>query len=352
MTPKPEKIKAVAMLSGGLDSSLAVKIVADQGVEVIGINFNTGFCLTDHKRRMLGLGAEIDPESVRNEALEAGAKWRLPVEIIDISAEYMDILTNPRYGYGSAINPCIDCRIYMQKKAREYMERVGARFLITGEVVGQRPMSQMRKTLRLIEKQSGLEGYILRPLSARILEPTVPEMEGWVDREKLYGISGRSRKPQMELATKLGLLDYPQPAGGCCFLTDHNYARRLQDLFRNQVKKTLTTEQVLLLKVGRHFRINANTKAIVGRNEAENLFLEKNTENKVLISCVDVMGPLTVIEGDPGDEEVRLAAALTARYSDGKNDGTVKVRVETPGRGATLIEAEPLDSFECERMRL
>ena len=352
MVDRPEKIKAVAMLSGGLDSSLAVKIVADQGIEVLGINFNTGFCLTDHRRKMLGLGADIDPESVRNEALQAGARWRVPVEIVDISAEYMKILTSPKHGYGSAVNPCIDCRIYMLKQAGIYMNRVGAKFLITGEVVGQRPMSQMRKTLRLIEKESGLAGYILRPLSARILEPTVPEIEGWVDREKLYNFAGRSRKPQMELAREIGLTDYPQPAGGCCFLTDLNYARRMQDLFIHQDKKKLTPEQVLLLKVGRHFRINGKTKAIVGRNEVENLFLEKNTENMVKLNCVDVMGPLTVLEGNIGEEELRLGAELTARYSDGKNEKTVRVQVDTPEGGISYFEAAPLDEIQCEKMRL
>ncbi len=352
MAYKGEKIKAVAMLSGGLDSTLAVKIVADQGVEVTGINFNTGFCLTDHKRKMLGLGADIDPESVRNEALQAGAKWRIPVEIIDISAEYMDILTSPKHGYGSAVNPCIDCRIYMQKKAKQFMEKIGAKFIITGEVVGQRPMSQMRNTLRMIEKESGLTGYVLRPLSARVLEPTVPEIEGWVEREKLYGFYGRTRKPQMELARELGLSDYPQPAGGCCFLTDRNYARRLKDLFQHQEKKTVTAEQVLMLKVGRHFRLNERAKAVVGRNETENLFLEKNTTEMVTINCVDVMGPLTVLEGEIGEEEIRLGAELTARYSDGKRDMAVRVEVRGAAEGSRILETRALGEDECERMRL
>ncbi|HLA38398.1 MAG TPA: hypothetical protein VJ417_00295 [Candidatus Glassbacteria bacterium] len=347
-----QRIKAVAMLSGGLDSSLAVKIVADQGIDVIGINFNTGFCLTDHRRKMVGLGADIDPKSVRNEALQAGARWRIPVDIIDISSEYLQILTAPRYGYGSAVNPCIDCRIFMQKKTREYMERVGASFIITGEVVGQRPMSQMRNTLRLIETQSGNPGLILRPLSARLLEPTVAEKRGWVDREKLYDFSGRSRKPQMDLAQKIGLADYPQPAGGCCFLTDQNYARRMQDLFTHSGKKTLSTEQVLLLKVGRHFRVSDKAKAIVGRNEAENLFLKSSKKDRISLNCTDVVGPLTLIEGTPDDGEIEAAAKITARYSDGKHFEQVKVEVTTPQGISRVLDVPPMDDAACERMRI
>ena len=347
-----EKIKAVAMLSGGLDSSLAVKIVADQGIEVIGVNYNTGFCLTDHRRKMVGLGADIDPKAVRNEALQAGARWRIPVEIIDISSEYMQILTAPRYGYGSAINPCIDCRIFMQKKTREFMTRTGARFFITGEVVGQRPMSQMRNTLRLIETQSGCRGLILRPLSARLLEPTLAETEGWIDRGKLYDFKGRSRKPQMALAQEIGLADYPQPAGGCCFLTDQNYARRMQDLFEYSGKKTLSTDQVLLLKVGRHFRVSPKAKAIVGRNEAENLFLKSSTGGRISLNCTEIVGPLTLLEGSPDDREIEAAARITARYSDGKHLERVKVEAMTPEGGGRVLDVQPMDDENCEKMRI
>lgn len=347
-----EKIKAVAMLSGGLDSSLAVKLVTDQGVEVVGVNYNTGFCLTDHRRKMYGLGAKMDPESVRNPALAAGAKWGLPVEIIDISDEYLQILTKPRHGYGSAINPCIDCRIFMQKKTREYMEKVGAKFIITGEVVGQRPMSQMRKTLRLIEKESGCEGLILRPLSAKLLEPGVAEINGWVDREKLYGFHGRSRKPQIELAKEIGLEDYPQPAGGCCFLTDKNYARRMRDLFRHSDKKTVTTDQVLLLKVGRHFRISEKTKIIVGRNEAENLFLEKTSGNLHRLFCSEVQGPLTLIEGSVEEQAIRTAARITARYSDAGTSEPVEVELRLPDESTMTLKVQPMDVARCEQMRI
>ena len=347
-----EKIRAVAMLSGGLDSSLAVKIVADQGIDVVGINFSTGFCLTDHRRKMVGMGAQIDPRTVRNEALQAGARWRIPVEIIDISKEYMDILTNPRYGYGKNVNPCIDCRIFMQKKTLEYMEKVGARFMITGEVLGQRPMSQMKQSMLLIEMRSGAQGKVLRPLSARLLKPTIAETEGWVDRKKLFGFKGRNRKPQMELARKIGLVEYPQPAGGCCFLTDPNYARRMQDLFDHQDKQTLTTEQVMLLKVGRHFRVADRSKAIVGRNEAENLLMESQAGDRLRFNCADVVGPLTLLEGEQGDRAVELAARLTARYGDGKNWEKVEVKMEAREGRERVLTVEPMDDEECARMRI
>ncbi len=352
MTGQGEMVKAVAMLSGGLDSSLAVKLVLDQGVEVVGINFNTGFCLTDHRRRMYGMGARgIDPQSVRNEALRTGALWRVPVELVDISEEYLEIIANPRYGYGSAINPCIDCRIFMQRKAREYMERIGARFIITGEVLGQRPMSQMLPTLRLIEKQSGCQGLILRPLSAKLLEPTLPEREGWIDREKLCDFRGRTRKPQMALAVELGLTDYPQPAGGCCFLTDHNYARRLQDLF-DHGGKPLTRQQVLLLKVGRHFRLPGAAKLVVGRNEVENLFLEQQATGLVRLSCLEVEGPLALLNSQAAREELEQAAAITARYSDGKDRERLSVLVEYPDGSREQLEVSPLPVEECDRIRL
>ena len=349
---KKNRIKAVAMLSGGLDSSLAVKIVADQGIDVVGVNYNTGFCLTDHRRRMTGLGKPISPGSVRNEALRAGAQWRIPVEIIDISDEYMRIFTEPKHGYGSAINPCIDCRIFMLRKTRSYMEDIGAGFIITGEVLGQRPMTQMPWTLKLIENESGCERLILRPLSARLLPATLAEEKGWVDRDKLYGFSGRSRKPQIALAEELGLTDYPQPAGGCCFLTDKNYARRVQDLFEHSVNKSLSPSQVLLLKVGRHFRLNRRAKAIVGRNEAENLFLSDNAAGTTVLDSHDVPGPLTLVEGRPLPEDLELAARITTRYSDGKDREKVEIEISTLEGETRLLQVAPLETARCDKIRI
>jgi len=349
---KNKKIKAVAMLSGGLDSSLAVKIVADLGIDVLGVNYNTGFCLTDHHRRMAGLGKPASPGSLRNEALRAGAQWQIPVEIIDISEEYLHIFTEPKHGYGSAINPCIDCRIFMLQKTRRLMEDIGAGFIITGEVLGQRPMTQMPKTLRLIERESGCHRLILRPLSAKLLPPSLAEEKGWVDRDKLYDFQGRSRKPQMALAEKLGLTDYPQPAGGCCFLTDKNYARRVQDLFKHSGKKALNTSQVLLLKVGRHFRLNKRAKAIVGRNEVENLFLIENSGGTAVLDSRKVPGPLTLVEGSPLPEDLELAARITARYSDDKDRREVAVEVKAPGGESRLLLVPPLETRLCDKLRI
>ncbi|MBN2288334.1 MAG: hypothetical protein JXQ83_03305 [Candidatus Glassbacteria bacterium] len=340
------------MLSGGLDSSLAVKIVADQGIDVVGVNYNTGFCLTDHRRRMAGLGRPQNSGPLRNEALRAGAQWRIPVEIVDISGEYLSIFTEPKHGYGSAVNPCIDCRIFMLRKTRRMMEDLGASFIVTGEVLGQRPMTQMPWTLKLIERESGCGRLILRPLSAKLLPPTLAEEKGWVDREKLYDFQGRSRKPQMALAGRLGLTDYPQPAGGCCFLTDKNYARRVRDLFEHSGKESLSAAQVLRLKVGRHFRLNSRAKAIVGRNEGENLFLKDNAEGTFVLDCPEVPGPLTLVEGKPLPEDVELAAGIAARYSDGREREQVKIEVASPDGGHRVICVPPLGSPRADKMRI
>jgi len=316
-------IKAIALLSGGLDSTLAVKIVSGLGIDVEALNFYTGFCIVEQRRRVGGKRAEGKP--IRNEALRAGADLGVKVELIDISKEYLRMVTKPKHGYGSAINPCIDCRIFMLKKAKEYMEEVGARFIITGEVLGQRPMSQHRDAMNLIEKESGLKRLILRPLSAQLLPQTLPEENGWVDREKLFDIKGRSRKPQMELARIFGITDYPQPAGGCCFLTDKNYARRFKDLITHRKDKSISHEDIILLGVGRHFRLSDNVKVIVGRDESENIFLERYNNNHWIARPLNYPGPVIIAEGEPEEKEMELIAALTAWYSDGRNSRDTEV---------------------------
>ncbi|MEK7798850.1 MAG: hypothetical protein AAB297_03390, partial [Acidobacteriota bacterium] len=224
---RPEKVRAIGLLSGGLDSTLAARVLLEQGIEVIGLNYSTGFCMNDHRRAMAR--PDEDPKRMRNEGLRAGADLGILIEVLDAGEAYMKMVLNPRHGYGKRANPCIDCRIFMIHGAAEYMREHGGHFVFTGEVLGQRPMSQHMQALRLIEKECGIEGYLLRPLSAAHLPPSMPEQLGWVDRSRLLGISGRSRKDQMALSATWGIGDYPQPSGGCCYLADENFARRFHD---------------------------------------------------------------------------------------------------------------------------
>jgi len=305
-----EKIRAVALLSGGLDSSLAVRLVQEQGIEIKALHFYTGFCITEHKRR-LGLTRE-DGRQYVNPALKAAAQLGVPLEIIDISEDYYNIVLNPKFGYGKNVNPCIDCRIFMLKKAKEIMEKDGYHFVVTGEVLYQRPMSQTPERLKLIEREAGLEGYILRPLSAKVLSPTIPEIKGWVDREKLFGIKGRSRKVQIELAKKYGL-EYEQPAGGCCYLTDENYATRFREAFA--VEGMITRDDLVLFSVGRHIRLPSGVKLIIARNEGEVNFLKgfRNRYNHAYRK--DGKGTFALIKGEPPEEELQIIADIIARYS-------------------------------------
>ncbi|MDH5788417.1 MAG: hypothetical protein OEZ40_09030, partial [Candidatus Bathyarchaeota archaeon] len=244
-------LKALGLLSGGLDSTLAVKLILDQSIEVETINFVTPFCLC----KKGGCGAP-----------EVAKKFNVPLKIMSTGNDYLKIVRTPKHGYGRNMNPCIDCRIFMLKKAKKHAKEVNASFIFTGEVIGERPMSQHRKALKLIEKEAGLEGKILRPLSARLLPETEAEKKGWVNRETFMDIRGRSRKKQIALARKFAVADYPCPAGGC-LLTYKEFADKLRDLF--EYKKRISLKDVQLLKSGRHFRYGKN-KIVVGRNESEN----------------------------------------------------------------------------------
>ena len=319
-------IRCILMYSGGLDSTLAGVLMKMQGVDVVAVNMFTGFCLTDHKRKMGH--THRDGSKYQNEALVGAAGLQIPVEVVDVREGYLKVLTEPKYGWGSAVNPCIDCRIHMFSHAeRELMEEYEAHFLVTGEVMGQRPMTQMKKKLRLIEREAGLEGLIVRPLCQAALWTTVPEEKGWIDSEKLMSITGRGRKPQIQLAKDLGVLDYPQPAGGCCFLTDGNYGKRLRDVIDHRPKEDLDFQDVLVLKIGRHFRLPEGHKLIVGRNHEENEMLRGHWNMGTFLRVKGFKGPLALYIGDIASEDFTLAMAITARYSDCPPGAVVPVEV-------------------------
>lgn len=341
------------MLSGGLDSTLATALVQRQGIEVIGVNFSTGFCRADHKRQLRRAGT--DPTKLRNEALRTGAEFEVPVHVIDIAADYLDVLRHPRHGYGKNCNPCIDCRAMMMGRARAFMEEVGADFVFTGEVLGQRPKSQTRRAMRIVAEESGLGDRLLRPLSARLLPATLPEREGWVDREHLLDLSGRDRNPQLELAARWGLDTVPQPAGGCCLLTDAGYANRVFDLFAHGRREDVDHEDLLLCKVGRHFRLAPNAKLVVARYEEENAFLRNFGGRRPRLEARDHKGPLGVLDVAPGaeldDAVLERAAAVVARYGKGKRESRVSVSVHS-GEESRELRVRPFAPSDVEAWML
>jgi len=343
MTAKARK--AIALLSGGLDSLLAIAVVKAQGVEVEALHFHTGFS-TAERRRRLGQGGAAYGDAIRR----SGARLGVPVHIVDVSQELLKVVLHPRYGYGANVNPCLDCHLFMLRKARQYMTAQGADFVITGEVLGQRPMSQHRQALRLLERESELEGLLLRPLSAKLLPPTIPEERGWVDRDRLYAFQGRSRKPQMRLAEEMGLMEYPQPAGGC-LLTDENYARRFRDLVAHTSVEALTSEDMILLAIGRHFRVSERAKCIVGRNEAENRYLDQVRGTRGRMAVRDHVGPVTLVEGAPSAKDRQMFARITARYSDGRDAPLVAVEYEI-GEARGVLQVEPLSPREVHALMI
>jgi len=320
-----KKVKAIALLSGGLDSTLAVQIIRDQGIEVLAVSFFSPFCTCDRPGQC--------------EAVEAAEKLDVPLKRIGLGRDYIEMLKAPRYGYGRNMNPCLDCRIMTFKKARELMETSGADFVFTGEVLGQRPMSQRKDAMRIVERDSGLKGRLLRPLSAKLMEPTIPEQEGLVDREKLLAIQGRSRKPQIQLARDLGINDYPCPAGGC-LLTDKNFAARLRDLFNHGEDDQY---DINLLKIGCHFRLPGGLKVIVGRDEEENERLETMArQDDFKFSAEEFGSPLVVLRKSQAREAMEQAAAICARYSSGRHLATISVSCWRDSAEPDQLQVAPL----------
>ena len=304
---------AIALFSGGLDSALAILLMLRQEIEVTALTFMTHF------------GCDLgDRSSCGSDPFPTAEKFGFNVKLMHLGQKFVDIVTKPKFGRGREMNICIDCRILMLREAKTLMEMTNADFIITGEVLGQRPFSQVRDKLRVVERESGLQGRLLRPLSAKLLPPTDPELRGLVDRDQLEAINGRSRKRQLELAAQFGLEDYPTPAGGC-LLTDHGYSNRLRDLMLHSDR--LTFDDLNLLKLGRHFRLDDQTKIIVGRNEAENIQLAAMKRSPhCLLEAPDVGSPVTLLIGDGSDDNLRLAGAITARYSSGRHLPSVSIK--------------------------
>lgn len=331
--------KAVALISGGLDSLLATRLILDQGIEVEGINFYTGFCVEGHTQ---AIRKQAEGKVKRNNALWVAEQLGIKLHFIDVVEAYKDVVLNPKYGYGQNLNPCLDCKIFMVGQAYEWMQQNDFDFVITGEVIGQRPKSQLKRNMPIIARESGVQDRLLRPLSAQLLEPSLPEREGWVDRSKLLDLSGRSRKPQIELAAQYGIEDFAQPAGGCCFLTDPNFTDRLKDLWGNRVDRRYELDDIILLKVGRHFRVKPNFKAIIGREEGENRFMEGYRQLFTFLRPVSHIGPFTLLDGVVSAEDIELAAQLAARYSDGKNADWVEFETGGLGRAHARVRVRPL----------
>ncbi len=322
-----KKVKGLGLCSGGLDSILAALVLRDQGVDVCWVAFETPFFSADKARKA----------SINN---------KIPIIVKNITERYMPMLKNPACGYGKNMNPCMDCHALMFRIAGEMMEETQSDFLFSGEVRGQRPMSQNKNSLRYVEKNSGFDGYILRPLSAMVLPETVMEKNGRVDRERLYGFSGRSRKPQMALAKKFGVRDYPAPAGGC-LLTDEGYSARLKDLFEHQ--ENIETVEMDLLSHGRHLRLDENIKIIVGRNrkDNENLLRLYRQDYDILLETKSFPGPLVLIPQRCAKNGVEQAASICAGYSKAPVNRSVEVSVTTP-EGQNEITVTPIPSCEVQ----
>ena len=317
-----KKVRALGICSGGLDSILSALVLRTQGIAVEWITFETPFFSSRRAR-------------------EAAALNGIPLTINNITRIYLEMLKNPPCGYGQHMNPCMDCHALMFRLAGASMQERGFDFLFSGEVLGQRPMSQTWASLRYVEKESGFEGYILRPLSAKKLPETIPEKEGLVKRELLLGISGRSRREQIALAQTFGIRDYPTPAGGC-LLTDKGYSRRLKDLFEHQ--DTYNEAELHLLKYGRHLRLGSNIKIIVGRNKKDNENIAKyyNPAIHTIIKVQKILGPTLLIPWGAKKDDIVLAATICAGYSNAPNDKPVDVGVVSPhGREVVMVIGIP-----------
>lgn len=352
-------MKALVLFSGGLDSVLAVKLILEQGIEVVGINFITPFSVADNEQKVKQIAVDLGIE----------------LKTIALGDEYIEIIKSPKYGYGKNLNPCLDCRILMLKQAKKLFFNKADSFIVTGEVLGQRPMSQYKNAFRLIEKESDLKDMVLRPLSAKLLPLTIPEEKGWINREKLLDICGRSRKIQIELANRWGIKSYFSPSGGC-LLTDPIFSRRMKDLLKHQ---QAFLDNVELLKIGRHFRLSQQTKLIVGRNEKENNLLaglikvdevcppslklrwtlsreRKNmlaraTPARLRFEPIGVKGPIGLGQGNFDEPLISLAAQIIVRYCDEK-EKAMEIRCRFSNGEMKKIKVKAMSDKEIEKFRI
>jgi tRNA U34 2-thiouridine synthase MnmA/TrmU len=341
-----EQRKAVALISGGLDSLLAARVIQAQGIHVEGINFFTGFCVEGHTH---AIRKRDQKKEKRNNALWVAEQLGIKLHIIDIVEDYKQVLLAPKHGYGANLNPCLDCKVFMVHKAYEWIKQKDFDFIITGEVIGQRPMSQRKETMPIVADESGAHELLLRPLCAKNLPMTLPEKEGWVDRDRLYGFSGRSRKPQMALAAQFGIEDYAQPAGGCCFLTDEQYAVKLKDLWQARGSKQYELDDIMLLKVGRHLRPSNRFKIIIAREEGEANFLQGYRKRFPHMHTVSHGGPLALIDGDIEEQDIELIARVVARYSQGRNADQVELSFTDLSGDSRLLKVVPMPAHELPK---
>ena len=319
-------MKAIALFSGGLDSTLALKLLIDQGIEVLAVNINTGFGSTkDRYEHMLNLCNQVGAE----------------LKIIDIESEFLqDVLFDPKHGYGKNFNPCIDCHAKMFAVAKRVMEAEGASFLISGEVLGQRPMSQNKEAMQTVLNESNCDGLLLRPLSAKALAPTIDEINGWVDREKLEGIVGRSRDRQLELVEEIGLKDFESPGGGC-LLTDENFAKKMFDFIKHD---TFEVKDIPVMKYGRHLRLSDGAKLVVGRNKDENVHLQNIVNEKYYhIKTLGLPGPHSLLSKSATEADKELAAKIILTYCKTKEDTVYTISFDQTEE----IEATPFASRDA-----
>lgn len=333
-----QKRRALALFSGGLDSILAVKIVQNQGVDVLAINFTSPF---------FGCSPVLDGEPV---AAQYARRYNIPFRSVQLGESFLEMLRHPRHGYGSALNPCIDCKTFMVRCAGELMQELQADFIITGEVVGQRPMSQRQDTLRMIERECGFDGLLLRPLSARYLKTTIPEAEGWVNRDELPALRGRGRKDQMRLAAELGIDLFPAPGGGC-LLTEESYIPKVKDLLDHQIVPVVRDFD--LLRTGRHFRLSEHCKAVVGRDNSDNdKIMAATRRGETTLRWLDGSSPLLLLVGEPDQEAIRQAGRILLRYTRAPKGEEAHLSAQMDGQQTPVCVVNDLAEEELERLRI